>query len=139
MTFTLQILPSSPPPVYVFRSQHLRLPARDPRVIILRHRVVDHPGERDDVSEAHPEIVVELRNRILAFSAERPPLGELSEVMNPALPYVYGKAENKSVSEKIRSHVERSRRGQQQNWEPGKYPWPAPPRNGQITYEGDGR
>ena len=97
------------------------------------------PGERDDVSEAHPEIVVELRNRILALSAERPPLGELSEVMNPALPYVYGKAENKSVSEKIRSHVERSRRGQQQNWEPGKYPWPAPPRNGQITYEGDGR
>ncbi len=97
------------------------------------------PGERDDVSEAHPEIVVELRNRILALSAERPPLGELSEVMNPALPYVYGKAENKSVSEKIRSHVERSRRGQQQIWEPGKYPWPAPPRNGQITYEGDGR
>ena len=97
------------------------------------------PGERHDVSELNPEIVIKLRNRVLALSAERPPLAELSEVMNPALPYVYGQAENTSVSEKIRSHVEHSRRGQQRIWEAGKYPWPAPPRNGQITYDGDGR
>ena len=97
------------------------------------------PGERHDVSEMNPEIVIKLRNRMLALSAERPPLGELSKVMNPALPYVYGQAEDNSVSEKIRHHVEHARRSQQQIWEAGKYPWPAPPRNGQITYEGDGR
>ncbi len=97
------------------------------------------PGERNDVSEANPNTVIELRNRILALSAERPPLGELSHVMNPALPYVYGQAENQSASKRIRSHVEQARRGQQQIWEAGKYPWPAPPQNGQITYEGDGR
>ena len=97
------------------------------------------PGERDDVSESYPEIVIELRNRILALSAERPPLGEFARIMNPALPYVYGQIENTSVPEKIRVHVEQARRGQQQIWEPGKYPWPAPPQNGQITYEGDGR
>ena len=97
------------------------------------------PGERNDVSEANPNTVIELRNRILALSAERPPLGELSHVMNPALPYVYGQAENHSASKRIRSHVEQARRGQQQIWEAGKYPWPAPPQNGQITYEGDGR
>ena len=97
------------------------------------------PGERRDVSEMNLEIVIKLRNRMLTLSAERPPLGELSEVMNPALPYVYGQAEDNSVSEKIRHHVEHARRSQQQIWEAGKYPWPAPPRNGQITYEGDGR
>ena len=97
------------------------------------------PREQDDVSEAHSEIVIELRNRILALSAERPPLGELSQVMEPALPYVYGQTENVTVPEKIRSHVEKARNGQQQIWEPGTYPWPAPPQNGQITYEGDGR
>ena len=97
------------------------------------------PGERNDVSEAYPEIVIELRNRILKLSAERPPLGEFSRIMSPALPYVYGQIENTSVPGKIRSHVEQARRGQQQIWEPGKYPWPAPPQNGQITYEGDGR
>jgi len=97
------------------------------------------PGERNDVSEANPNTVIELRNRILALSAERPPLGELSHVMNPALPYVYGQAENHSASKRIRSHVEQARRGQQQIWEAGKYQWPAPPQNGQITYEGDGR
>ena len=91
------------------------------------------------MSEVHPQIVFELRHRILELSAERPPLGELSQVMNPALPYVYGQAENHSVPEKIQFHVEQARRGQQQEWAPGKYPWPAPPQNGQITYEGDGR
>ena len=59
--------------------------------------------------------------------------------MEPALPYVYGQTENVTVPEKIRSHVEKARNGQQQIWEPGTYPWPAPPQNGQITYEGDGR
>ena len=103
------------------------------------YNVKRDPREQDDVSEMHPQIVVELRNRILELSAERPPLGELSQVMNPALPYVYGQAENSSVPEKIRFHVDKVRRGQQRQWAPGEYPWPAPPQNGQISYEGDGR
>ena len=97
------------------------------------------PSEQDDVSELHPEIVIELRERILTLSAERPPLGDLSHVMDPALPFVYGQLENASVPEEIRSHVEKARRNQQQIWEAGTYPWPPPPQNGQITYEGDGR
>ena len=80
----------------------------------------------------NPEIVIKLRNRMLALSAERPPLGELSEVMNPALPYVYGQAEDNSVSEKIRHHVEHARRSQQQIWEAGKYPWPHPRRMARL-------
>ena len=97
------------------------------------------PYEHDDVSELHPEIVIELRERILALSAERPPLGDLSHVMDPALPFVYGQLENASTPEEIRSHVEKARREQQQVWEAGTYPWPPPPQDGQITYEGDGR
>ena len=97
------------------------------------------PGEQDDISELHPEIVIELRKRILTLSAERPPLGDLSHVMDPALPFVYGQLENASVPEEIRSHVEKARREQQQVWEAGTYPWPPPPHNGRITYEGDGR
>jgi hypothetical protein len=97
------------------------------------------PSEQDDISELHSEIVIELRKRILTLSAERPPLGDLSHVMDPALPFVYGQLENASVPEEIRSHVEKARRDQQQIWEAGAYPWPPPPQNGQITYEGDGR
>ena len=88
----------------------------------------------------NPEIVIKLRNRMLELSAERPPLGELSQVMNPALPYVYGQAKKTPRFQKrYDSMLSKARRGQQQEWAPGKYPWPAPPQNGQITYEGDGR
>ena len=74
---------------------------------------------------------------MLALSAERPPLGELSEVMNPALPYVYGQAEDNSVSEKIRHHGSAAKSAADLGgW---KIPVASTPSKWADYYEGDGR
>ena len=97
------------------------------------------PYEQTDIAKSHPDIVESLRARILELSVERPPLGELNVLMEPALPYVYGREENKRVSGWIKDHVNRIRRTQPQSYPPGRTPWPSAPKDGKITYSGDGR
>lgn len=96
------------------------------------------PGETTDIAEQHPAIVTQLRSRILELSAQRPPLATFDQLMDPASPYVYGQAEYESTSPLLRNYVERARAAQPAI-PAGTYPWPPPPKDGVITYTGDGR
>ncbi|MEY3032381.1 MAG: Arylsulfatase, partial [Planctomycetota bacterium] len=97
------------------------------------------PAEREDVAAAHPELVAALQKRLAEVAATRPPLGPLTQLMEPALPDVYGREENAVAPAWLRQHVRNLRAAQPQSYPPGKTPWPQPPRDGKITYTGDGR
>lgn len=97
------------------------------------------PQETTDVASLHPQLVAEMAARLKQVAAERPPLGQLPRLMDPALPYVYGRDENVQVPAEIKSHVDAIRATQPQSYPPGTYPWPAAPKDGKIIYTGDGR
>lgn len=97
------------------------------------------PGEKNDIAARHPEIVTRMATRLREAAAERPPLGELPVLMDPALPYVYGRDENLSVPPEIQAHVDALRARQPQSYPPGQTPWPQAPKDGKIIYTGDGR
>ena len=59
--------------------------------------------------------------------------------MTPALPWVYGRAENEAVPDWLKEEVEKVRQRQPQEWAPGTTPWPQAPKDGKIIYTGDGR
>ncbi len=80
-----------------------------------------------------------MKARLDELAEERPPLGELPELMEPALPYIYGRDENANVPQWIKDHVEAIRATQPQSWPPGETPWPQTPKDGKILYTGDGR
>lgn len=84
--------------------------------------------------------------RLLAFSPvlalaawlaelgrERPPLGEKPLLMDPPLPYVYGRQENEEVPEWLRRAVDAVRAGQPREWAPGETPWPKAPKGAHAS------
>jgi arylsulfatase A-like enzyme len=97
------------------------------------------PAETTDIAARHPQIFAKMQARLKQVAAERPPLGDLPVLMDPALPWIYGSEENASAPEWIKTHVESIRESQQQTWEPGTTPWPQAPKDGKVIYTGDGR
>ncbi len=97
------------------------------------------PGEQHDLASQHPNRVAAMKLRLREVSKERPPLGELPILMEPALPYVYGRDENANVPKWIKDHVDAIRATQPKQWPPGTTPWPQAPKDGNIIYTGDGR
>jgi len=97
------------------------------------------PAEKTDVAAQHPEVVKSMHARLEQVAAERPSLGDLTILMDPALPYVYGREENAEVSQAIKTHVDTIRATQPKSYPPGTYPWPGAPKDGKIIYSGDGR
>ncbi|MCB1277384.1 sulfatase-like hydrolase/transferase [Prosthecobacter sp.] len=97
------------------------------------------PYEKTDIAAQHPEVVAQMQARLKQIAAERPPLGDLPILMDPALPYVYGRDENKDVPDEIKSHVDAIRATQPKSYPPGTYPWPGAPKDGKVIYKGDGR
>lgn len=103
------------------------------------YNLADDPGELNDIAAKHPELVALLKERLKEVSDQRPPLGELPTLMDPALPYVYGRDENRQAPQWLKEHVETIRAGQKQHWPEGETPWPQAPQDGVIIYTGDGR
>lgn len=103
------------------------------------YHLTDDPGEKSDVAAQHPGLVAEMQARLKEVGAQRPPLGELPILMDPALPYVYGRDENQHVPADIKAHVDALRATQPKSYPPGQYPWPGAPKDGKIIYTGDGR
>lgn len=97
------------------------------------------PGETTDIAERHPQVVAKMEARLKQLAAGRPPLRDLPVLMDPALPWVYGRDENASAAGWIKDHVKAVRATQPQTWEPGTTPWPQAPKDGKIIYTGDGR
>jgi arylsulfatase A-like enzyme len=97
------------------------------------------PAETSDIAAQHPDLVARMTARIAELSAQRPPLGDLPVLMEPALPWIYGRDENSAVPEWIKTHVQAVRATQPQSYPPGQTPWPQAPKDGKIIYTGDGR
>ena len=69
------------------------------------YNVVEDPSEQRNIAEQKPEVVAQLRERITALGNQRPPMPDLSLLMTPALPWVYGQAENQNVPEWLKEHM----------------------------------
>lgn len=85
------------------------------------------PGERHDIAAGHPEVVARLAARLEQAAAERPPLGDKPLLMEPPLPYLYGRDENADPPQWLKAHVDAVRATQPQEWAPGTTPWPQAP------------
>jgi arylsulfatase A-like enzyme len=85
------------------------------------------PNETKDIATLHPDVVARLKQRILDMSNQRIPLGEMSDLMSPALPYVYGEMENRDPPAWLRTIVDEVRSTQPKSWFTGETPWPKPP------------
>lgn len=103
------------------------------------YNLASDPGEKTDIAAQHPQVVAKMQARLNQIAAERPPLGELPVLMDPALPWIYGRDENASAPGWIKAHVEAVRATQPQTREPGTTPWPKAPKDGKVIYTGDGR
>lgn len=97
------------------------------------------PSEKKDIAKEHPEIVAELSTKVAQYGQQRPPMPDMSILMTPALPWVYGQEENASAPAWLKELIIEVRKTQPQSWEPGKTPWPQAPKDGKIIYTGDGR
>ena len=101
--------------------------------------LVADPSETTDVAGKHPQLVAVLKQRLQDVGHQRPPLGDRPLLMDPALPYVYGRDENRRAPEWVKQHVDAIRATQPQEWPAGETPWPQAPKDGVIIYTGDGR
>ena len=101
------------------------------------------PTESTDIAAKHPALVKRLKSRLAMFSKQRPPLsatlGEPPLLMDPPLPYVYGRDEHNNAPDWLKRAVLKVRATQPKVWAPGKTPWPQAPIGGKIIYTGDGR
>lgn len=103
------------------------------------YNIAEDPEEKNDLAAEYPEIAKELARRLEAVGKERPPLPDMSLLMTPALPWVYGRAENEKAPEWVKVLMRQVRAKQPQEWPPGETPWPQAPKDGKIVYTGDGR
>ncbi len=103
------------------------------------YNIESDPYEQNDIAAAHPEMVSKLKNRVVAVGKERPSMPDMSLLMTPALPWVYGQQENAKAPTWIKEKMRKIRAAQPQEWAAGTTPWPQAPKNGKIIYTGDGR
>lgn len=97
------------------------------------------PYETKDISGQQPEVLNKLKARVEAVGKERPPMPDMSRLMTPALPWIYGEKENAQAPDWLKAHVMKIRDQQPKEWAEGTTPWPQAPKDGKIIYTGDGR
>ena len=103
------------------------------------YNIVLDPEEKMNIATQHPEVVEKLKKRVESVGEERPPLPDISKLMTPAQPWVYGQKENEKAPEWLKRIMQGIRSKQPQIWAPGTTPWPQAPKDGKIIYTGDGR
>ena len=103
------------------------------------YNIVTDPSEKNDIAATNAKLVKKLKARLDKMSKQRPPMGDMSLLMTPAQPWVYGQQENENAPEWVKEIVRKVRATQPQEWAPGTTPWPQAPKDGKIIYKGDGR
>ncbi len=103
------------------------------------YNIVKDPSEKNDIAKSHPDIYKKLHDRVTKLGKERPPMPDMSILMTPAQPWVYGQEENANAPQWLKDIMLKVRKTQPQSWAPGKTPWPQAPKDGKIIYTGDGR
>lgn len=97
------------------------------------------PREQTNIASQNPEIFQALKSRVELIGGERPPLPDMTKLMTPALPWVYGQKENTTTPDWLKDYMTKIRSTQPQSWAEGTTPWPQAPKDGKIIYTGDGR
>ena len=103
------------------------------------YNLIKDPSEQNDLATAQPELVEALKQRLTEVGKERPPMPDMTLLMTPALPWIYGQKENAQAPEWVKTLVTEVRNTQPQEWDTGTTPWPQAPKDGKIVYTGDGR
>ncbi|MDH3246445.1 MAG: sulfatase-like hydrolase/transferase [Saprospiraceae bacterium] len=103
------------------------------------YNIAEDPYEQENLASAYPTLVDSLSILLDRFAGERPPMPDVSRLMVPALPWVYGREENLNAPQWIVDHLSPIRELQPQEWRVGESPWPQAPKDGKILYTGDGR
>ncbi|MFT7032610.1 MAG: hypothetical protein ACJA2S_001111 [Cyclobacteriaceae bacterium] len=103
------------------------------------YNIIDDPYEQNDLAAAKPDVVAQLKKRVEELGDERPPMPDMSLLMTPALPWIYGQKENATAPEWVKEAISKVRATQPQEWAEGTTPWPQAPKDGKIIYTGDGR
>ena len=103
------------------------------------YNIAVDPSESENIASKYPQIVERLSQRVAEAGTERPPMPDVSRLMSPALPWVYGQQENANAPEWVKEEVRKVRATQPKEWAPGTTPWPQAPIDGKIIYTGDGR
>ncbi|MEC8555861.1 MAG: arylsulfatase [Planctomycetota bacterium] len=101
------------------------------------YNLEEDPSEQTDVAKQHPDVARELKARVTAIGNERPPLGDKPLLMDPPLPYVYGKNEQQDIPAWLVKAVDAVRAKQPQEWATGETPWPKAPQ-GAVASKMDG-
>ncbi len=95
--------------------------------------VTEDPAETTDIAAKNPEIVKRLKACLEDVAKQRPPLGDKPLLMDPPLPYVYGREENRNPPQWLKKAVDAVRAQQPQQWPPGKTPWPQAPKGANAS------
>ena len=91
------------------------------------------PSETVDIAAQHPEIVKKLATRLAQFGKQRPPLGDKPLLMDPPLPFIYGRQENEDPPVWLKKAVGKVRATQPKEWAPGETPWPQAPKGANAS------
>ena len=91
------------------------------------------PSETTDIAAWHPDIVNKLAARLDEVGKQRPPLGDKPLLMDPPLPYIYGREENQNSPEWLKQAVDKVRATQPKEWPPGETPWPQAPKGANAS------
>jgi arylsulfatase A-like enzyme len=97
------------------------------------YNIAKDPYETTDIAARHPKLVTQLKARVAAVGAERPPMGDKPLLMDPPLPYVYGQEENENPPPWLIEHVNAIRATQPQSWAEGETPWPKAPQGANAS------
>lgn len=103
------------------------------------YNIIDDPYEQNDLATTKPDVMAELTKRVEELGNERPPMPDMSLLMTPALPWIYGQKENETAPKWVKEAISKVRATQPQEWAEGTTPWPQAPKDGKIIYTGDGR
>jgi arylsulfatase A-like enzyme len=91
------------------------------------------PRETIDIAGKHPKIASKLAARLAEIGKQRPPLGNKPLLMDPPLPYIYGREENENPPQWLRESVKKVRATQPKHWSPGATPWPQAPKGAHAS------
>ena len=105
--------------------------------------IAKDPSESIDVAAEHPDVVARLTARLDEVGQQRPSLADVLGspplLMDPPLPFVYGRDENAHAPEWLKQAITKVRATQPKTWAAGETPWPQAPTGDTIRYKGDGR
>ena len=91
------------------------------------YNIAEDPYETNNIASEQPKRVERLRSRLKQAAKTRRDPAQNAPLMDPPLPYVYGKQENSDPPQWLIEKVEARRLDQAGDWSEAQTPWPQAP------------